>query len=278
MLAVARGHELAAQGADIVDVGGESTRPGREPGAGRERSAASCRSSPPAPARAPVTDRHYEGRGGQRAARRRRHHVNDVTALPTRPQCPGVADAAARAADAHARRPAHDAGRPRYGDVVADVRRSSASAPARWHAGCDARSASMSTRSASARRPSTTSTPPPPRPARRPSGRPVVVGHVAQAFPGADHGPRRPAPARVRHGGHQRPGPWTAGRLGLPRARRPAETAGRARGGGCYVSMTRGGMSVDEPDLALGRRRRGSHPDRGRRRDQRGCRSTRTTG
>src|SRR3954453_8705947 len=29
--AIARGHELIAQGADVVDVGGESTRPGADP-------------------------------------------------------------------------------------------------------------------------------------------------------------------------------------------------------------------------------------------------------
>ena len=37
--AVDRGHEMIAEGADIVDVGGESTRPGRRAG---RRSTRSC--------------------------------------------------------------------------------------------------------------------------------------------------------------------------------------------------------------------------------------------
>ena len=36
--AVAHGRELLADGADILDIGGESTRPGRHPAAGRRRS------------------------------------------------------------------------------------------------------------------------------------------------------------------------------------------------------------------------------------------------
>ena len=38
--AIAHGRRLAAEGAAILDVGGESTRPGAEPGAGRARSCA----------------------------------------------------------------------------------------------------------------------------------------------------------------------------------------------------------------------------------------------
>ena len=41
--AVARGLELVAEGADIVDVGGESTRPGRRPVPVDEELVGSCR-------------------------------------------------------------------------------------------------------------------------------------------------------------------------------------------------------------------------------------------
>ena len=68
--AVARGLEMLAEGADVIDVGGESSRPGCRAGAGRGRAGpGGARSSrpwrAPPPARRPGLGRHGQARGGR---------------------------------------------------------------------------------------------------------------------------------------------------------------------------------------------------------------------
>ncbi len=71
--AIAHGLELVAEGADVVDVGGESTRPGAEPVPVEEelrRVRPGGRSARPPRA---GLHRHPQGRGGRSGDRRRRH-------------------------------------------------------------------------------------------------------------------------------------------------------------------------------------------------------------
>ena len=123
--AIAHGRELAAEGADLLDVGGESTRPGaqavsvddelaRVPAGDRGPSppagASLSRSTPPSrpsPRRpwTPVRD-------GQRHDRA---SADPTLAGPRRRGCEVLPHA-------HARRPPDDAGRPRYEDVVDDIK------------------------------------------------------------------------------------------------------------------------------------------------------------
>ena len=71
--AIAHGRELIAQGAAILDVGGESTRPGAEPvGEAEElRRVVPVLEGLPSARRAAL-DRHVEGRGRRDRDRRRR--------------------------------------------------------------------------------------------------------------------------------------------------------------------------------------------------------------
>ena len=116
--AIAHGLELYDEGAAILDIGGESTRPGAEPVQAEEE----------------LAPRAAGDRGARRGSRRRRDSrstprrppsrrprcdagatlVNDVTALRGDPEMASVIAAAGRGLlpDAHARRPADDAGRP----------------------------------------------------------------------------------------------------------------------------------------------------------------------
>ena len=110
-----RARRLLAEGADILDVGGESTRPGAEPVGAEEESARACRSSRRC---APHGARSRSTRPRSRSPRPRSTagatYVNDVSALRFEPELAGlVADAGVRLLPhAHARRAAHDAGRP----------------------------------------------------------------------------------------------------------------------------------------------------------------------
>ena len=113
--AIAHGRELAAEGADILDVGGESTRPGRR-GRGCRRGARAGRPG----ARGAARDEHTVSIDTSKLEVARAaldagaEIVNDVTALRAEPELAGLcADSGLhRRPDAHARRPAHDAGRP----------------------------------------------------------------------------------------------------------------------------------------------------------------------
>ena len=72
--AVAHGLELEAEGAGILDVGGESTRPGAEPVPPREeleRVIPGDRGAGGGRHRRPDLDRHLQGPGGRGGARRR---------------------------------------------------------------------------------------------------------------------------------------------------------------------------------------------------------------
>ena len=116
--AIAHGEELAAGGAAILDVGGESTRPGAERGRGGGGARAD---------RAGCADRVRRAGGhdvsidtskaavAEAALDAGAAIVNDVTALRGDPGDGGALRRARRrpGADAHARRPADDAGRPR---------------------------------------------------------------------------------------------------------------------------------------------------------------------
>ena len=162
--AIAHGLELEAEGAAILDVGGESTRPGADP-VGATRSFArvvpviegliadGCRR--------PDLDRHLEGRVAARALAAGATLVNDVTALRGDPEMAAVvAEAGAEMLpDAHARRPAHDAESTRA--TTTSSARSRRSSRSGWRSRSrtgSPRSGSCSTRgSGSARRWSTTS-------------------------------------------------------------------------------------------------------------------------
>ena len=78
--AIAHGRELAAEGADILDVGGESTRPGAEAVAGRggaARGRAGGRGA--GRGRGRGLDRHLEGCGRRGGARRRRRRSSTTS-------------------------------------------------------------------------------------------------------------------------------------------------------------------------------------------------------
>ena len=124
--AIAHGRRLAAEGADILDIGGESTRPGAA--AGRRR-----RGAPPRPAgdrgaggrRRADLDRHDEGRGRlARALDAGASIVNDVSAFRFAPELAGVvAEAGAECCLMHMLgEPRTMQDDPRYDDVVADVK------------------------------------------------------------------------------------------------------------------------------------------------------------
>jgi dihydropteroate synthase len=126
--AIAHGRELAAQGAEILDVGGESTRPGaRGVSAGEELARV-----------APVVEALAAGNGtgaevsidtcklpvAEAALEAGARIVNDVTALGTDPEIAGLcADRAARLVLMHMQGTPRTMQRdPTYGDVVDEVR------------------------------------------------------------------------------------------------------------------------------------------------------------
>jgi dihydropteroate synthase len=130
-VAIAHGEQLAAEGADILDVGGESTRPGAEPVSEAqelarvlpviEGLAAAAARMPSGPqisidtSKAPVAEAALEAGASL---------VNDVTALRGDPRMLGVI--AASGADCCLMHmlgePRTMQGAPRYDDVVADVK------------------------------------------------------------------------------------------------------------------------------------------------------------
>jgi dihydropteroate synthase len=123
--AVAHGRELLAEGADILDVGGESTRPGAEPvDAGEERARVEPVVAALAADGARVSVDTTKASVARAALAAGATYVNDVSALRFDPELAGVV--AAAGADCclmHMRgepRTMQDA--PRYDDVVADVK------------------------------------------------------------------------------------------------------------------------------------------------------------
>ena len=123
--AIAHGRELAGQGAALVDVGGESTRPGAEPvdeALERERTVPVVAALACAGVRVSIDTTKLRVAEAALAAGAR--HVNDVTAFRADPELAGlVADRRAGCCLMHMRgepRTMQDA--PRYGDVVDDVK------------------------------------------------------------------------------------------------------------------------------------------------------------
>jgi dihydropteroate synthase len=131
--AIAHGLELAAQGADILDIGGESTRPGAEPVSGEEELRRVL----------PVVEGIAAASGGSMPARRSQISidtskavvaaaalaagaslVNDVSAFRADPAMAGlVADSGAECCLMHMLGSPRTMQRdPRYGDVVDDVK------------------------------------------------------------------------------------------------------------------------------------------------------------
>jgi dihydropteroate synthase len=126
-LAIEHGHRLIAEGADIVDVGGESTRPGAEPvGAEEERSRILPVIEGLAAARAPtqISIDTSKAAVAEVALAAGASLVNDVTAFRADPQMAGVvADSGADCCLMHMRgEPRTMQADPRYGDVVDEVK------------------------------------------------------------------------------------------------------------------------------------------------------------
>ncbi len=122
--AVAHGLALREEGADILDVGGESTRPGAEPvGAEEERARVEPVVAALAAAGARVSVDTTKASVARAALAAGATYVNDVSALRFDPELGVVAAAGADCCLMHMRgepRTMQDA--PRYDDVVADVK------------------------------------------------------------------------------------------------------------------------------------------------------------
>jgi dihydropteroate synthase len=122
--AVAHGLELVADGADVLDVGGESTRPGAEPvGEAEER----ARTEPVVAAlspHAPVSIDTTKVTVARAAIAAGATYVNDVSAFRLEPELAGlVADAGVDCCLMHMRgEPRTMQDDPRYDDVVDDVK------------------------------------------------------------------------------------------------------------------------------------------------------------
>ena len=121
--AIAHGHELLAAGADLVDVGGESTRPGAEPvGAREELNRVLPVIEGLAGAVVSIDTSKADVAGPALAAGAA--YVNDVTALRGDPEMAGlVADAGVPCCLTHMRgEPRTMQDDPRYDDVVSEVK------------------------------------------------------------------------------------------------------------------------------------------------------------
>ena len=112
--AVAHGRRLAAEGAAILDVGGESTRPGADPVPAEEELRRVIPVVEGLARRRAGLDRHDEARGGRGRGRRGRDLRQRRHRLPARPGAGGLRrrPRPGLLPDAHARRAAHDAARP----------------------------------------------------------------------------------------------------------------------------------------------------------------------
>ena len=232
-LAITRGHEMIAEGADIVDVGGESTRPGADAGRHRRGAAPGAPGDRgPRPPRAGL-GRHHEA-GGGRGRRGRRGHPGQrrlrravaggrraaasagwpCTGRGPRPTCSdGPATAtwwprsraflADRAADGHGRRRRRGLGRP--GHRVREDRRAQPGRSWRRSAGAGRR---PGTRCWSAPAARASSAPWPPRADGAPA--PVddrLAGSLATATWAMQQGaPDGPGPRRGRHRAGRHPG------------------------------------------------------------------------
>ena len=216
----AHGRELVAEGAAILDVGGESTRPGAAPGR-RGRGAAPRRAGhrgAGATAGAQLSVDTAKARASPAAAlaagatlRQRRHRLPRRPGDGRRSSPTAGCDCCLMHMLGEPRTMQDD---PRYDDVVDDVKAFlEARMAVRGAPRASPRSASRSTRASASARPLAHNL----ELLRRLDeivalGRPVVVGTSRKSFLGRDHRPRRPARARVRDGRHQRPGASSAAR------------------------------------------------------------------
>ena len=244
--AIAQGRRLAGEGADLLDVGGESTRPGAEPVDAEPRSSRGCsRSSrPSSPTGKATLSRSTPPSAPSPRPRSTpaRDYVNDVTAFRADPRLAGlVADRGVECCLMHMLgEPRTMQDDPRYDDVVSDVK------------------AFLEERLAFAVAEGIREE----RIALDPGigfgktvdhnlellrrldeiaaiGRPVVIGHLAQVVPGPDHRPRRDR-ARARDRRHvRRRVPQRGPRLPRPRGRLDPRCPARD---GCY------GHRAMEPD------------------------------
>ena len=136
--AVEHALRLAAEGADLVDVGGESTRPGAPPVSAAEEIARVVPVIERLRARGlgvPISVDTAKGAVGRAALAAGADLVNDVTGLSDPDLARACADAGVPVVLMHTRgTPADMASRAVYGDVVADVARELAAALARAEA------------------------------------------------------------------------------------------------------------------------------------------------
>ena len=194
--AIAHGRRLAAEGAAILDVGGESTRPGAEPvpASSEELRARRARRRGPARRRAGL-DRHDEARVAEAAVDAGATYVNDVTAFRHDPDLAGlVADRGLDCCLMHMLgEPRTMQADPRYDDVVSEVKAFLERADGvRGRAPACPRSGSSSTPgSASARRSSTTSSCCARLDELTDARPPAGDRHLAQVVHRAAHRPRR---------------------------------------------------------------------------------------
>jgi dihydropteroate synthase len=125
--AVAHGLELEAEGATILDVGGESTRPGADPVEADEESrrvVPVIEALVAAGVSAQISVDTMKAEVARRALAAGATLVNDVTALRAAPELAELAAAAgARLCLMHMQSPPHQPpAPPRYGDIVAEVK------------------------------------------------------------------------------------------------------------------------------------------------------------
>lgn len=123
---VARAREMVAEGADLVDVGGESTRPGADPVPLDEelRRVIPAIEALVATVDVPISVDTQKAEVARQALRRGAWMVNDISALRTDPEMARVvADAGCPLVLMHMKGTPKDMQRdPRYDDVVAEVR------------------------------------------------------------------------------------------------------------------------------------------------------------
>ncbi len=206
--AVARGRELIAQGAAIVDVGGESTRPGAAPvGEAEELARVVPVVEALAGAAAQVSVDTSKAAVARAALAAGATYVNDVTALRGDPAMAElVAQAGCDVCLMHMLgEPRTMQDEPRYDDVVADVKafleeRMAAAVAAGIAEDRIAVDPGIGFRQDPRAQPRAAAAPGRDRRAG-PAGR---RRHVAQVVPGPHHRARRPAPAGDGNGGDQR--------------------------------------------------------------------------
>ena len=241
--AIARGHELAAQGADWVDVGGESTRPGAEPPPTRPRSCGGwCPWSRPWPARASRVSIDTRKAGVARAAVAGRRpddqrRVGLARRGGRRPR---------RGLGGHARagRPADDAGRP---PLRRRGRRGAGPPRGPGRAGPRGRRARGVDRPRHRLREDHRAQPPAPRAPRRAGGHgpPRAGGHEPQALPRGAARPVGRQPTRSS-------APTTGSRARWPPP--PGRWPAAPRWCGCTTYGRRAMRSPSSPERSGGRR------------------------